>query len=43
LQSLRARQKSQPNEADIRVVPEPGLVMVLVAGVVLLAILNINR
>jgi hypothetical protein len=28
---------------DIRVVPEPGLVVVLVAGFAVLAVFNINR
>ena len=33
----------QANEADIRVVPEPGLVLVLVAGIGLLSGLNLSR
>jgi hypothetical protein len=37
------RLSAQANEADIRVVPEPDLVMVLVAGIALLSGLNISR
>ena len=34
------RLSAQANEADIRVVPEPGLLLVLVAGIVVLAMLR---
>jgi hypothetical protein len=37
------RLSAQANEADIRVMPEPGLVMVLVAGFSLLAVLRRQR
>jgi hypothetical protein len=37
------RLSAQANEADIRVVPEAGLVVVLVAGIGLLAAFNISR
>jgi hypothetical protein len=37
------RLSAQANEADIRVVSEPGLVMVLVAGIALLTVFNSNR
>jgi hypothetical protein len=41
---MRHRQLSaQANEADIRVVPEPGLVMALVAGLALLAMIYRRR
>jgi hypothetical protein len=35
------RLSAQANEADIRVVPEPGMLLVLVAGITLLSGLNI--
>jgi hypothetical protein len=38
----RRRLSAQANEADIRVVPEPGLVLVLVSGLALLAVLNLS-
>jgi hypothetical protein len=37
------RLSAQANEADIRVVPEPALVLVLVAGFGLLTVLNRQR
>jgi hypothetical protein len=37
------RLSAQANEADIRVVPEPGMVLILVAGIVLLAVLTRHR
>jgi hypothetical protein len=36
------RLSAQANEADIRVVPEPGMLLVLVAEFVLLSVLNIS-
>jgi hypothetical protein len=43
LDQLMQADYAQANEADIRVVPEPGMVLVLVAGIVLLAVFNISR
>jgi hypothetical protein len=37
------RLSAQANEADIRVVPEPGLLLVLGAGIALLAVFNVSR
>jgi hypothetical protein len=37
------RLSGQADEADIRVLPEPDLVLVLVAGIALLAMLNRSR
>jgi hypothetical protein len=37
------RLSAQANEADIRVVPEPGMVLVLVAGCALLAMFRRQR
>jgi hypothetical protein len=37
------RLSAQANEADIRVMPETGMLLVLVAGVGLLAVFNISR
>jgi hypothetical protein len=34
---------AQANEADIRVVPEPGMVLVLIAGIALLALIKRQR
>jgi hypothetical protein len=37
------RLSAQANEADIRVLPEPGVLLGLIAGIALLAVFNINR
>ena len=43
LDQLMQTDYAQANEADIRVVPEPGLVLVLVSGFAVPAALNISR